>query len=385
MTAFVDATKRYDVLVCVGAGGVGKTTVAASLGMLFALEGRETLVCTIDPARRLAQALGVDHLGNTATRVSDDLPFSALMLDMKKSWDDLITRVVPGPQRERIFANKFYQSLSSALAGSQEYIAVEKLAELRSVHPNTLLVLDTPPTTHALDFLAAPNRILDFLDHDAARWLLAPTMKASAWSLKALNVGGGSVLRGLSRFTGTETLAALADFVSALTDFQEAFRLRAAQAKSLLSSKTTGFVVVTSPAPERLAETRALVTALREQDLHLAGVVVNRVHPAVAAQTAQGVSALPESLRNAARLAVSEAQARFESDQRYLRPLLSEGAGLPWADLPQWDLDVHSIQGLKTVARYLQTPPPPSPTRKNRLSSQASREQSHQVHCRSTT
>ncbi|HLL56256.1 MAG TPA: ArsA family ATPase, partial [Myxococcaceae bacterium] len=165
-TALSEALGRQDVIVCVGAGGVGKTTISATLALRAAVDGRSALVCTIDPARRLASSLGLSELGNTETRIPDEVLSSvgqqpkaglyAMMLDMKQTWDALIERYAPPDKRERIVNNRFYQSLSSRLAGSQEYIAMEKLWELHNHRDYSLIVLDTPPTAHALDFLDAP-------------------------------------------------------------------------------------------------------------------------------------------------------------------------------------------------------------------------------------
>jgi anion-transporting ArsA/GET3 family ATPase len=178
------------IAVCVGSGGVGKTSVAAALALAHALEGGRALVCTIDPARRLANALGLTALGNVEARIPDARleeaglrpggQLFAMMLDVKRTWDDLVTRHAPDPaSRERILGNRLYQQMSAALAGSQEYMAMEKLHELAADRDYDLLVLDTPPTAQALDFLDAPARILDFLGSDAARTFLAPAVGAS--------------------------------------------------------------------------------------------------------------------------------------------------------------------------------------------------------------
>src|SRR5512146_210494 len=187
------AAKR--VAVCVGSGGVGKTTVAAALGVQRALDGGRVLVCTIDPARRLANALGLESLGNVEARVPQDRfrdagleprgQLFAMMLDVKRTWDDLVARHAPDEARQqRIYRNRIYQQLSSALAGSQEYMAMEKLYELATERDYDLIVLDTPPTAHALDFLEAPDRILDFLGNATARTLLAPAFTAGKLGMR---------------------------------------------------------------------------------------------------------------------------------------------------------------------------------------------------------
>ena len=239
MNPIAAAVANHDTLVCVGSGGVGKTTVAATIALRAAVDGKGSLVCTIDPARRLANALGLDALGNAETPIpaaafekaglQPKAAMRAMMLDMKRTWDELIERRAPPDKRDKNLSNRFYQSMSSALAGSQEYIAMEKLWELRTQRDYPLIVLDTPPTAHALDFLDAPNRILDFLDNEAAKWLLTPALAAGKVGLKLFNLGSSYVAKTLTKFTGVETLQGLAEFMSSISGMNQDFRERATQ------------------------------------------------------------------------------------------------------------------------------------------------------------
>ena len=266
----VVASKR--VIVCVGSGGVGKTTVSAALALKGAQLGRKALVLTIDPARRLAASLGLSELGNAETRISTDMlraaglepkgELFAMMLDLKRTWDDLIIKRAPADRREAILGSRFYQQLSSALAGSQEYIAMEKLVDLRLNRDYDLLVLDTPPTAHALDFLDAPNRVLDFIGNERVRSLLSPALKAGHLGLKVLNLTGGYFVRTLSRLTGFALLQELADFLGTLAPMYDVFKERAVKVKQVLGSQETAFVLVTSPHPLTVDESAFFHTLL---------------------------------------------------------------------------------------------------------------------------
>src|SRR5262249_13630708 len=258
------ALSENEVLVCVGAGGVGKTTIAAAIALFAAAQGKRSLVCTIDPARRLANSLGLSELGNTEARIGAqsleeagvraDAPLYAMMLDTKRTWDEFIERYAPADKREQILGSRFYQSLASRLAGSQEYIAMEKLWQLHSREQYELIVLDTPPTAHALDFLDAPNRVLDFFDNDAARWLLRPALAAGRWGLQVFSFGGNYVAKTLSKLTGVDTLRELAEFMLAISGMNESFRERATQVRDLLAAERTSFPPVTAPSLQEMDE-----------------------------------------------------------------------------------------------------------------------------------
>jgi anion-transporting ArsA/GET3 family ATPase len=361
--AIADAVAKHDVLVCVGSGGVGKTTVAATLALRSAVDGKGSLVCTIDPARRLANALGLQALGNNETPIPASAfeaaglkpksAMRAMMLDMKRTWDELVERRAPPDKRDKILNNRFYQSLSTALAGSQEYIAMEKLWELRTQRDYPLIVLDTPPTAHALDFLDAPNRILDFLDNDAAKWLLTPALAAGKVGLKLFSFGSSYVAKTISRFTGTETLQELAAFMIAIGGLNEGFRERALQTRALMAAKTTAFVLVTGPMPDRLDEAVFFHTLLKQNHLEVAALVVNRVHQPVDDGLWAQAARLPDALRRKVELTLEEAEHLASQDQKGIERLREQCPGTPLVVVPRFELDVHDLKGLWETSRFL--------------------------------
>lgn len=359
-----EVLRRQTVLVCVGAGGVGKTTISASLGLRAAAsEGRSSLVCTIDPARRLANSLGLSELGNEETRIGEEVfeqsnvpmraPLHAMMLDMKRTWDELVTRHAPPDVRDRILSSRFYQSLSTRLAGSQEYIAMEKLSQLRSRRDYELIVLDTPPTAHALDFLDAPNRVLDFLDNDAARWLFAPALSAGKFGLKMLSKGGSYALRTLSRFTGTEMLQEMASFMLSFGTLNESFRDRAREVRALLAADTTSFVVVTIPGPERLDEVVHFHTLLQQNEMNVAAIVVNRVHPSPTDEQFADARRVPEPLRSRLEQTLEEMRTVAMYDAASIAQLQRECDPTPLVLVPRFERDVHDLGSLWETSRYL--------------------------------
>lgn len=364
MTPIRTAVGRSNVVICVGPGGVGKTTVAASLALRAAVEGKGSLVCTIDPAKRLANALGLTELGNAELRIADPVlaqaagqppkgSMHAMMLDMKRAWDELIEQRAPPDKRDKILGNRFYQSLSSALAGSQEYIAMEKLCELRMQRGYPLIVLDTPPTAHALDFLDAPNRILDFLDNDAAKWLLTPALAAGKIGLKLFNIGSSYVAKTISKFTGTETLQELANFMLHMSSMYEGFRERAHQTRALLEAETTSFVLVTAPMPERLDEAVFFHTTLQQNHLKIAAVVVNRVHPPVPDALWSQAQRLPEELRKKVEATLNENDRLASVDAKGVAKLAELCAPTPLVLIPRFELDVHDLTSLWNTSRFL--------------------------------
>jgi anion-transporting ArsA/GET3 family ATPase len=362
--AIARALRERTVLVCVGAGGVGKTTVAASLALRAAsAEARSALVCTIDPARRLANSLGLSELGNEELRISEALleaadvpsraPLHAMMLDMKRTWDDLVTRHAPPDKREKILQSRFYQALSTRLAGSQEYIAMEKLCQLRARTDYGLVVLDTPPTAHALDFLDAPNRVLDFLDNDAAKWLLTPALAAGKVGLRVLNLGSTFAARTLSKFTGTETLQELAAFMHSISSLNASFRERARQVRELLAANTTAFVLVTAPGRERLDEAVHFHDLLRQNRMAVAAVVVNRVHSLPTPEAFEEAARLQGPLRPKVEATLHELRALAEHDQAAVEALERACAPTPLVRVPRFERDVHDLPGLWHTGKFL--------------------------------
>jgi len=290
MGALEQALATQRVAVFVGSGGVGKTSLAAALALKRSMEGEKVLVCTIDPAKRLANALGLKSLGNLEARVpaekfreaglSPKGRLFAMMLDVKRTWDDLVARHAPDPvRRERIYRNRVYQQLSSALAGSQEYMAMEKLYELATERDYDLIVLDTPPTAHALDFLEAPGRILDFLGNETAQVLLAPALSAGKLGLRLFHLGSSYVAKTLARFTGAEVLTELAELMASFQGMYAGFKNRAAAVRALLAQPEVGFVVVSGATPASVKEALYFYDRLRSDFMPVAGLVVNRVTP----------------------------------------------------------------------------------------------------------
>lgn len=270
------------VIVTVGTGGVGKTTLAAAIALEAAARGRRTLVLTIDPARRLAQALGVRSLDHDPQQVPADRIRSAsargalfaMMLDTKRTFDEIVERFATDPElRRRIFANRIYRQLTDALSGSREYSALEKLAEIHAAREYDLIVLDTPPAAHALDFLDAPRRVLGFLEGGFLELLLAP----SRTGLRFLRFGSELTLRGLERLTGFSFLADLSDFFGAFEALLGGFRERAKLASELLRDPKCGFVLVAGPDPEQMRRAVDFSARLREERVQLAGLIVNRI------------------------------------------------------------------------------------------------------------
>jgi anion-transporting ArsA/GET3 family ATPase len=368
------ASKR--IAVCVGSGGVGKTTLAAAIALERAIAGARVLVCTIDPARRLANALGLEALGNVEAHVPEHKfreaglqprgQLFAMMLDVKRTWDDLVARHAPDrARRDRIYKNRIYQQLSSALAGSQEYMAMEKLYELATERDYDLIVLDTPPTAHALDFLEAPDRILDFLGNETARALLAPAVSAGKLGLKLFQLGGTYAAKTLARFTGADVLSDLAEFMAGFQGMYEGFKNRASAVRALLAQPEVGFVIVSSASPISVDEALYFHERLHAESMPIAGVVANRVTPGLwpddgplpspeelaAALVARGD---PPAVGLAARLArtLAEHEVLARADAREVSRLF-RGAPAPHAWIQRLETDVHDLAGLARLAASL--------------------------------
>jgi anion-transporting ArsA/GET3 family ATPase len=277
-----DAVREAHILITTGAGGVGKTTIAAALGLAGARAGRRTLVLTIDPARRLAQAMGIERLENEPARVDLDGPgeLHAMMLNMQRTFDEVVDRHAPSRDRaEAIKANRIYQTLSSTLSGTQEYMAMEKLYELDATGRWDLLVVDTPPTRSALDFLDAPRRMTDFLEGRVLKALMRPGMAAGKGITKVVGFGTQAFMRVASKVSGMDLLEDIADFFRNFEGMYEGFKERAEEVRHLLRQPSSQFVVVASPQPPPLRESRFFLERMQQEGLHAAGVAVNRVHP----------------------------------------------------------------------------------------------------------
>ncbi|MPY39715.1 AAA family ATPase [Streptomyces phyllanthi] len=271
------------IVVCCGSGGVGKTTTAAALGLRAAERGRKVVVLTIDPARRLAQSMGIDSLDNVPRRVKgvDDTAggeLHAMMLDMKRTFDEIVEAHADPERAAAILGNPFYQSLSAGFAGTQEYMAMEKLGQLRARDEWDLIVVDTPPSRSALDFLDAPKRLGSFLDGKLIRVLLAPAKMGGRAGMKFLNVGMSMMTGALGKLLGGQLLKDVQTFVAAMDSMFGGFRTRADATYRLLQAPGTAFLVVAAPERDALREAAYFVERLAAEDMPLAGLVLNRVH-----------------------------------------------------------------------------------------------------------
>jgi anion-transporting ArsA/GET3 family ATPase len=342
-------------MVCCGAGGVGKTTTAAALALRAAEKhGRRTVVLTIDPARRLAQSMGLTELDNTPRRVpgaAGDL--HAMMLDMKRTFDEVVLTHTDPKRAEEIFANPFYQAMSSTFAGTQEYMAMEKLGQLRARDEWDLIIVDTPPSRSALDFLDAPARLGRFLDGRMLRILLAPA-RAGGRSVFSLVSASFNVLgRTVTKVLGTQLLADLSGFVAALDSMFGGFRERAEQTYRVLQDRETAFLLVAAPEPDAIREAAYFAGRLAAERMPLAGLVLNRVTPisapallaAPARAAAAGLdSPIGDLLRIHADLA-EQAERQSAVAARFHR----EYPRVPVATAAAQPADIHDIDGLRRI------------------------------------
>jgi anion-transporting ArsA/GET3 family ATPase len=290
------------IVVCCGSGGVGKTTTAAALGLRAAERGRRVVVLTIDPARRLAQSMGIDSLDNTPRRVKGvegDGELHAMMLDMKRPFDEIVEAHADGDRASAILGNPFYQSLSAGFAGTQEYMAMGKLGQLRATEEWDLIVVDTPPSRSALDFLDAPKRLGSFLDGRLIRLLLAPAKAGGRAGMKFLNVGMSMMTGALGKLLGGQLLKDVQTFITAMDSTFGGFRTRADATYKLLQAPGTAFLVVAAPERDALREAAYFVERLAAEDMPLAGLVLNRVHGSGAARlSAERALAAAENLED---------------------------------------------------------------------------------------
>jgi anion-transporting ArsA/GET3 family ATPase len=366
--------KSTRVVVTCGSGGVGKTTTAAAMALMGAEAGRRTVVLTIDPARRLAQSMGLTELDNTPREVVGvaNGQLFAMMLDMKRTFDDVVLEHSTPERAEAIFANPFYQSLSSSFAGTQEYMAMEKLGQLVAANEWDLIVVDTPPSRSALDFLDAPNRLGRFLDGRMIRVITAPARASGRTGLKVMTAGIGIFAKVFSRVLGSELITDLSAFVAALETMFGGFRERAQQTYELLKAPGTAFVVVAAPEPDALREASYFVERLSAERMPLAGLVVNRVR-----QTASGAQAEPLTAARAESAAEvlaakpgaatdpvsaltvtalrvhAEVAAAAEHDLRMARRFASAHPDVASIAVPALPADVHDLSGLRRIGELL--------------------------------
>ena len=353
------------IVVCCGAGGVGKTTTAAALALRAAeRHGRRTVVLTIDPARRLAQSLGLTELDNTPRQVKGiDVEASggelhAMMLDMKRTFDDVVLQHTDPAKAAEIFANPFYQAMSSTFAGTQEYMAMEKLGQLHARGEWDLIVVDTPPSRSALDFLDAPARLSRFLDGRMLRLLLAPARSGGRSMFSLVTASFGMFSKVVQKVIGAQLLTDLSGFVAALDSMFGGFRQRAEQTYRILQARETAFLLVATPEPDAVREAEYFAGRLREERMPLAGLVFNRVHrPAVrepdeatslaaADRLAMlgGHEGTVETLRAHAALLRQAAR-----EQQVAASFTKAFAQVPTVAVTAQPADVHDVDGLRTI------------------------------------
>ncbi len=349
------------VCVVAGSGGVGKTTTSAAVALGMAARGLKVAVITIDPAQRLANALGLDALGGTPHRVALELDGElwAMTLDPKPTFDELIVRLAPDARtREQILANRVYRELSDAIAGSQEFTAVAKLAELAQEGGYDLLVLDTPPSRNALDFLDAPDRLLHLLEGRALALLLRP----GGAGLRLVGRGTGLVLGLLRRVTGADLLADLTEFFTLLGGLLGGFRTRASQVEALLREPATTFLLVTSPEREPIDEALFFQRRLRETGMTLGGAIVNRMRTDALGDVEADVlparlvaeAGLSQALAERVAATFHDAHALARRDAAGVAHLAEQlGDGVPLLRVPLLEGDVHDVAGLTRLEREL--------------------------------
>ncbi len=383
MSVIDTVVSESSVVVVVGSGGVGKTTTSALLAMHAAISGKRTVVMTIDPARRLANSLGVDGIDHEVQRL-DLSAFEefgvevkgemwATMLDMKSAFDGIVERTVENPkERDELLQNRFYQFFSTSLAGAQELSAAERLLEFAESGEWDLIVLDTPPTANALDFLEAPNRFFDALDNDTIRWFIAAGGKAAKRGGSWVSGSRGLIMRTLGRFTGAEFFSDLGGFFSHFSAVLLGFRDDAKRTQTLLRRPDTSFVIVTSPDPQTSKEAMFFRKRLADYEVRLAALVVNRVREfGAGGALARDNEALTDAMMQVegadliGRPIIERIAKHLRSNSDQLRALAERDSAtvdelralLPTdsqlVTVPMYATDVHSLLALERVRRDL--------------------------------
>ncbi|SFB21894.1 Anion-transporting ATPase, ArsA/GET3 family [Nocardioides alpinus] len=353
-----------EIIVCCGSGGVGKTTTSAALALRAAERGRQVVVLTIDPARRLAQSMGIEQLDNTPRPVpsvdaSAGGSLDAMMLDMKRTFDEVVEGQASPEKARLILENPFYVALSSSFAGTQEYMAMEKLGQLhrQALEDGSydLIVVDTPPSRSALDFLDAPERLSSFLDGRLIRLLVAPARGPARLMTAGLSV----VTSALGKILGGQMLRDVQTFVTALDTLFGSFRQRAEQTFALLQADATAFVVVASPEPDALREAAYFVDRLTDDHMPLAGLVINRVSPSARTElSAEEAITAAERLRagDSSSLAAGLLQLHadrvriIEREQHLRERFAASHPQVPTALMPAMPGDIHDLDGLRMIA-----------------------------------
>ena len=381
MTPILDVDALVDdpairIVVCCGSGGVGKTTTSAALALRAADRGRRTAVLTIDPARRLAQALGLTALGNEPHRV-DGVPaptngseapgeLHAMMLDMRRTFDEMVQSHATPERADAILANPFYQTISTSFSGTQEYMAMEKLGQLAASGAWDLIVVDTPPSRSALDFLDAPQRMSNFLDGRMIRLLSSPARAGGRGLRKVLGAGFSLFAKAVSTILGGQLLADASAFVQAFDTMFGGFRERATATYALLRSPGTAFVVVAAPEPDALREAAYFVDRLRSEDMPLAGLVLNRTHPVLAPLTATRARDAADDMAGAPLAAAvlrlhADRVDRAAREDRLLARFSRAHPAVAVTRVPAVPGDVADLVGLREIGIRLATPEPTAP------------------------
>lgn len=359
--------RTTEIIVCCGSGGVGKTTTSAALALRAAERGRKVVVLTIDPARRLAQSMGIEQLDNTPRPVPGvgaeaGGSLDAMMLDMKRTFDEVVESQASPEKARQILENPFYVALSSSFAGTQEYMAMEKLGQLHRQAledgSHDLIVVDTPPSRSALDFLDAPERLSSFLDGRFIRLLLAPARGPA----RLMTAGFSVVTNALTKVLGAQVLRDMQTFVAAFDTLFGGFRQRADQTFALLQADGTAFVVVAAPEPDALREAAYFVDRLTDDEMPLAGLVVNRVSPAARTDlSAEAAITAADRLRSgdsssltAGLLQLHADRVRIvEREQHLCERFAASHPQVPTAFVPALAEDVHDLDGLRTIGEGL--------------------------------
>ena len=361
------ADRATRVIVCCGSGGVGKTTTAAALALRAAAQGRHVVVLTIDPARRLAQSMGLEELGNEPRVVpgavddGSDGELQAMMLDMRRTFDEMVLGHTTPDRAQVIFDNPFYQTISSSFSGTQEYMAMEKLGQLAATGRWDLIIVDTPPSRSALDFLDAPQRLSSFLDGRMIRLLSAPARAGGSALRKLVGSTFNLFAKAVSAILGGQMLADASAFVQAFDTLFGGFQERANATYQLLRAPGTAFVVVAAPEPDALREASYFVERLGTEKMPLAGLVLNRTHPVHAslsgARAREGAETLEAARGDATTAAVLRLHAdrveTAERERRVLSRFTRAHPSVPIVDVPAMATDVHDLDGLREIGELL--------------------------------
>jgi anion-transporting ArsA/GET3 family ATPase len=357
------------IIVCTGSGGVGKTTTAAALGLRAAELGRNVCVLTIDPARRLAQAMGLTELDNTPRAVvgisngsNSNGSLSAMMLDMKRTFDEVVESHSDPERAEKILSNPFYQALSSSFAGTQEYMAMEKLGQLRAQSQWDLIIVDTPPSRNALDFLDAPARLGSFLDGRLIRIITAPARGAGRGIGRIAALGFGIFTNVLSKLLGAQVLADVGNFVADIDTTFGGFRERADATYALLKDSGTEFIVVAAPERDALREAAYFVERLNQDSMPLGGLILNRVQEVPETgltqdqvlAAAQKLTAEGEGPLTAALLELHAQRMEIKERQKHLAMRFTAAhPNVAVQPIPAMAQDVHDLAGLREIGEAL--------------------------------